>query len=267
MTKAGNKTKESTSAVKSPKAPSNGSRAEKPQTSPEQVPVPAPTKVAEPVAAPEPVATEAKPDENQLRENGNTAFKNGQFKKASKLYSEAIELILEASLATLTPNTDSPEFISLMRSNECLLKAYNNRAQCFLNVEKWPSAVDDTTKILHAIPEDTKALYRRSQAYQSLGKYAEALRDAQLLLRLENNNMTFVEYIQRLNGKIQDVAHEQQSTKSQTAKMLELAVDAALETKVTALNNLIVLTREDAGCQAIVAAGGLPTMVTLLTSG
>ena len=54
---------------------------------------------------------------------------------------------------------------------------------------------------------------------------------------------------------------------SQTAKMLELAVDAALETKVTALNNLIVLTREDAGCQAIVAAGGLPTMVTLLTSG
>ena len=158
MTKAGNKTKESTSAVKSPKAPSNGSRAEKPQTSPEQVPVPAPTKVAEPVA------TEAKPtDEHQLRENGNTAFKNGQFKKACKLYSEAIELILEASLATLTPNTDSPEFISLMRSNECLLKAYNNRAQCFLNVEKWPSAVEDTTKILHAIPEDTKALYRRSQ--------------------------------------------------------------------------------------------------------
>lgn len=282
MTKAGNNktavppTNNKAANGKSPNnaAPAKASPNGKPAAK-TPAPAPAKAKASEPVptpaqvevkAEPQPTETGERPNENQLREEGNAAFKTGQYKKASKLYSEAIELIQEVALGTLTPNGDSPEFINLMKTNECLSKSYNNRTQCFLFEEKWQKAVDDATKILHAIPEDTKALYRRSQGYQGLQKFAEALRDAQLLVKIEPKNNTFIDYIQKLNRKIQDVAQEQQSTKSQTKKMLELAVDKTLETKVTALNNLIVLTREDAGSQAIIASGGLQTMVELLTT-
>lgn len=203
-------------------------------------------------------------DENELREEGNSAFKLGQFKKASKLYSEAIEMILENNFKTFDPDPESSELIKLVKENECLLKSYNNRTQCYLNMEKWKQASEDASKVLRATPSETKALYRRSQAYQGLNKYAEALQDAKLLLSIEPNNKIFIEYIQKLNNKIQDIAKEQQSTKSQTKKMLENANHENNETRVAALNNLIVLAREDAGSNAIIASGGLDIFVDIL---
>lgn len=43
--------------------------------------------------------------------------------------------------------------------------------------------------------------------------------------------------------------------------MLDLTSDPKIETKVVAFNNLIVLAREDAGSNAIIASGGLPIIV------
>lgn len=254
MTKSkDNKSKEA--VVKNTKVSANaGKKANAP------VPEAAPA-VAKPVVVEE---TAKALSEGELRENGNAAFKTGQFKKASKLYSEAIEMILDRELKTINPDGDSPAFISLMKVNECLLKSYNNRTQCFLNMEKWQNAIDDATKILHSTPDDAKALYRRSQAYQGVSKYAEALRDAQFLISMEPNNKTFIEYIQKLNKTIQIKAQEQQSTKSQTRKMLDHATDSEKEKQVAALNNLIVLAREDAGSNSIIASGGLEIFVNLL---
>ncbi len=85
-------------------------------------------------------------DENQHRESGNAAFKLGQFKKAIKYYTECIEIIQEKNLKSTHPDPESNEFIKLMKENECLLKSYNNRTQCYINIEKWQHAVDDATK-------------------------------------------------------------------------------------------------------------------------
>lgn len=235
------------------KVPTKGKEAKKPAAAApvEKKPEPAPVKDEETKLV----------DENEHRESGNTAFKLGQFKKAIKYYTECIEIILEKNLKSSQPDPESNEFIKLVKGNECLLKAYNNRTQCYINIEKWQYAVDDATKVLHACPSETKALYRRSQAYQNINKYAEALQDAKLLMNLESTNKTFIEYIQKLNRTIQDKAQEQQSTKSQTKKMLDLTNDPKIETKVLAFNNLIVLAREDSGSNTIIASGGLPIIV------
>ena len=58
--------------------------------------------------------------------------------------------------------------------------------------------------MFHATPEDTKALYRRTQAYKGMNKLEEALRDAKRLLSLDPKNKQFIEYIQGLNKVIQD---------------------------------------------------------------
>lgn len=278
MTKPQNPKAKETATTKSPKATnakdtpakvSNG-KSEKPKQKIDPV-VAATTK---PTTQPEvPVApvsartdSAAPLNETELRENGNAAYKNGEFKKASKFYSECIEMICEANLSTTNPSSECPEFIKLMKSNECLLKAYNNRTQCYLNTEKWKNAIEDATKVLHANPIDIKALYRRSQAYQASKKYAEALTDAKLIMSLEPTNKTFIEYIQKLNRTIEDVARDQRSTSTQTKKMLDHALDEKHETRLSALNNLIVLAREDSGCNALIFSGGLETIVKILES-
>lgn len=91
-----------------------------------------------------------KENEDEHRESGNAAFKLGQFKKAIKYYTECIEIIQENNLKTSQPDPESNEFIKLMKSNECLLKSYNNRTQCFINTEKWQHAIDDATKGIYS---------------------------------------------------------------------------------------------------------------------
>ncbi len=252
------------------KVATNGSK--EPVSNTKQQPVPKvaeikkeETPVVEPVVKKEEVAASAPLTEDQLRESGNEAFKRGEFKKASNFYSEVIEKICEANLHTINPSSESQEFIRLMKANECLLKAYNNRTQCYLNLEKWASAVEDATKVLHANPTDIKARYRRSQASQHLKKYPDSLADAKFIISLDPKNPTFIEYIQKLNRTIENVAAEQRSTKTQTRKMLDFSMDNSNhEQRVSALNNLIVLARDDSGCNQMIMAGGLETFVKIL---
>lgn len=278
MTKPQNaKSKDATTAGKNVKA-TNGKvpPAAKVPSTPKRVEPVIEKEVEEKTAAPVAVvpvevllkkSDDAPLDANQLRENGNEAFKRGEFKKASKFYSEVIELTCETHLQTKVPSAESPEFVKLMKANECLLKSYNNRTQCYLNLEKWQLAIDDATKVLHAHPTEIKALYRRSQAYQGVKKYAEAQADAKFIISLEPTNKMFIEYIQKLNRSIENVGEEQRSTKTQTRKMLDYALDETNhQSRVDALNNLIVLAREDSGCNAMIMAGGLATLVKILES-
>ena len=55
-----------------------------------------------------------------------------------------------------------------------------------------------------AVSEDTKALFRRSQANKELNKLDEALRDAKRLISLDPKNKQFFDHIQSLTKYIQD---------------------------------------------------------------
>lgn len=58
--------------------------------------------------------------------------------------------------------------------------------------------------------------------------------------------------------------NEQRSTKTQVKSMLDYTNDQNSEKKLTSLNNLIVLSREDAGCNEIIATNGLLHLCDLL---
>ncbi|KAL2268752.1 hypothetical protein VTJ83DRAFT_3598 [Remersonia thermophila] len=88
----------------------------------------------------------------KLKEAGNKAYSAKDFQKAIGLYSKAI----------------------LCKSDPVY---YSNRAACYHALGDWEKVVEDTTAAVNLDPEYVKALNRRANAYDHLGKYSEALID------------------------------------------------------------------------------------------
>jgi tetratricopeptide (TPR) repeat protein len=142
---------------------------------------------------------------NELREKGNAEFKLNNFKKAYNYYTKAIDSAFESlNLNDDKKIEESIEAISLIKSNDCLQKCYNNRAQCNLKLSNFEEALEDANKILTAVPDDTKALFRRCQANKELNKLEEAMKDARRLIQMDPKNKQFIDFIQGLTRLIQD---------------------------------------------------------------
>ncbi|KAL2023781.1 hypothetical protein VTK56DRAFT_1048 [Thermocarpiscus australiensis] len=88
----------------------------------------------------------------KLKEAGNKAYVAKDFQKAIGLYSKAI----------------------LCKPDPVY---YSNRAACHNALSEWEKVVEDTTAAINLDPEYVKALNRRANAYDHLGKYSEALLD------------------------------------------------------------------------------------------
>ena len=169
---------------------------------------------------------------NELREQGNESFKQSQFKKAVNYYSQAINTILDP-LNINESDEDLSSLQNVLKKDDCLVKCFNNRAQCHLKLESYKKAVDDANKVLLANADETKALFRRSQALKELNRFDESLRDAKRLIQIEPKNNQFITYIQSLTRLIQDKSNEQRSTKSQVKNMLDYTTNSDREKKLT----------------------------------
>ncbi|KAL1874406.1 hypothetical protein VTK73DRAFT_332 [Phialemonium thermophilum] len=88
----------------------------------------------------------------KLKEAGNKAYGAKDFDKAIDLYSKAV----------------------LCKPDPVY---YSNRAACYNARGQWDKVVEDTTAALNLDPQYIKALNRRANAYDHLGKYSEALLD------------------------------------------------------------------------------------------
>ncbi|RMZ96061.1 hypothetical protein BpHYR1_001189 [Brachionus plicatilis] len=207
---------------------------------------------------------------NDLKEQGNSAFKQSKFQLAVQYYTQAIERISpELEKLKLDSKIDSSntenliQFKQLIKSNDCLHKCLNNRSQCHLKLGNYQDAADDATKVLLAIPDDTKALYRRSLALKELNLLDESLRDVKRSLNIEPKNKDCINLIQSLSKLFQDKTNEQKSTKTQVAKMFELAKTGTGDNRLNSLNNLIVLSREDSGCNEILSINGIQNLIEI----
>ena len=87
---------------------------------------------------------ERKKEADQLREKGNSAYKNSKLKEALDLYSRAIDLWPDDHLL------------------------FCNRALCHLKLGKPRNALEDCQKCLHLKPDYSKALQRKAWALQEL---------------------------------------------------------------------------------------------------
>ena len=93
----------------------------------------------------------------ELKEEGNAAFKAGNFLLALAKYKQAIKFA---------------------ENREEEATALKNRAAVHLKLKNYKAVVADTSRALDILPSDVKALYRRCRAYESLGDIKLALKDA-----------------------------------------------------------------------------------------
>uniref|UniRef100_A0A663MPR7 Unc-45 myosin chaperone A n=1 Tax=Athene cunicularia TaxID=194338 RepID=A0A663MPR7_ATHCN len=156
----------------------------------------------------------------QLRERGNALFQAGDHAAALAAYTEALSLC-EAE----------PEQAVLHR----------NRAACYLKLEDYAKAETDASKAIEANGRDVKALFRRSQALQKLGRLDQAVSDLQRCVSLEPKNKAFQEALRALGSSDPDTPLLSQ-----------------------AAQNLIVLAREEAGAEKIFQSDGVQLLTRLL---
>uniref|UniRef100_A0A8C4LYJ1 Protein unc-45 homolog B n=1 Tax=Equus asinus TaxID=9793 RepID=A0A8C4LYJ1_EQUAS len=181
----------------------------------------------------------------QLKEEGNRHFQLQDYKAATKSYSQALKLTKDkALLATL----------------------YRNRAACGLKTENYVQAASDASRAIDINSSDIKALYRRCQALEHLGKLDQAFKDVQRCATLEPRNQNFQETLRRLNTSIQEKLRVQFSTDSRVQKMFEILLDpnSDADKLEKSANNLIVLGREEAGAEKIFQNNGVALLLQLV---
>ncbi|XP_053515758.1 protein unc-45 homolog B [Artibeus jamaicensis] len=188
---------------------------------------------------------EAEAEAVQLKEEGNRLFQLQDYKAATKSYGQALKLTKDKSLkATL----------------------YRNRAACGLKTGSYVQAASDASRAIDINSSDIKALYRRCQALEHLGKLDQAFKDVQRCATLQPQNQNFQETLRRLNTSIQEKLRVQFSTDSRVQKMFEILLDEHSEAgkREKAANNLIVLGREEAGAERIFQNNGVALLLQLM---
>jgi tetratricopeptide (TPR) repeat protein len=74
------------------------------------------------------------PDE--LREQGNQAFKQGQYQQAIDRYTDALNILQNLSVSDKTTKNH-------------LTKCFSNRAQCYINLGQYDDGITDATHGKH----------------------------------------------------------------------------------------------------------------------
>jgi len=84
---------------------------------------------------------------NDLKEKGNDSFCDGDYSIAIDYYTKAINTVIPSD-KPLSKQTEQnlKELKSLILTNESLFKCFNNRSQCYLNLNRFQEAIDDASK-------------------------------------------------------------------------------------------------------------------------
>uniref|UniRef100_A0A8C8HQQ3 UNC-45/Cro1/She4 central domain-containing protein n=1 Tax=Oncorhynchus tshawytscha TaxID=74940 RepID=A0A8C8HQQ3_ONCTS len=190
---------------------------------------------------------ECQADPGALKEEGNTLFNAGDMQGALCFYTKALKL-------------------SHSQAESAVL--HRNRSACYLKLEDYTKAEADASKALDADPGDVKARFRRAQALQKLGRLNEAFLDAQRCAQMEPTNNTFKEMLRLLGAQSQKKSVQMSSTDARVQQMFSLLLDPSAQPsdRQKAAQNLVVLSREEAGAEQIFRNDGVKLIQSLLGS-
>lgn len=177
--------------------------------------------------------TTAQEDEAVLyKDQGNEKFKNGDWSGAIEAYTKAIECD---------------------EKHKQLATFYKNRAAAYLKLEQFEKVIKDCDKSLELEPNDPKALFRRAQAKDGLGRYEDAYTDAISIWKADTTNKAVQQFLERLHGIVQRRAEENAQTANKVKKMCDLVFDITKpeDNRKTAMNNILVLSREQVGADIL----------------
>ncbi|XP_068571319.1 peptidyl-prolyl cis-trans isomerase D [Cebidichthys violaceus] len=139
---------------------------------------------------------------------GNSLFKNQDWKAAVSKYSKALrylevsgELLEEAAQQKLEPTA---------------LSCFLNTAACHLKMQQWQDALDSCNEALELNQANTKALFRRAQAWQGLKENSKALVDLKKAQGIAPEDKAINNEMKRVQLKIQE---EKEKEKKIYAKM------------------------------------------------
>ncbi|XP_073509295.1 protein unc-45 homolog A isoform X1 [Phyllobates terribilis] len=187
-----------------------------------------------------------KMNSENLREDGNMYFKSGDFEAALSCYTKALKL-----------STDKKDAAVLHR----------NRSACHLKLEDYAKAEEDASKAIEVDGGDVKALFRRSQALEKLGKLDQAILDLRRCLTLEPKNKVFQDSVRNLGVRTQEKVRLMSSTDSRVDQMFYILLDPEekdVDKQQKAAQNLVVLAREDAGAEKIFKSDGVRLLQRML---
>lgn len=181
----------------------------------------------------------------EFKEQGNASFKVGDWSGAIEAYTKAIR--------------DG-------KDHKQLATFYKNRAAAYLKLEQYEKVVRDCDKSLELEPNEPKALYRRAQAKEHLGRFEEAYRDAITVYNSDNSDKTIKQYLERLHEIVQRRAEENAQTTNKVTKMMDIAFDLKqpTDTRVRAVSNILVLAREFVGASLLIKEGVITKIMNLL---
>ena len=117
---------------------------------------------------------------DELKQLGNTAFANKEFKKAAKIYRDAIKL--------------DP-------TNPIL---YSNRAICFIKLQDWERALRDCSYGLTLEPElktKVKLLYRKGLVLRNTSQMSQAKRCFEQVLEIDAHNESALNELKTMDTK------------------------------------------------------------------
>ncbi|XP_068210015.1 protein unc-45 homolog B [Palaemon carinicauda] len=189
--------------------------------------------------------TDSSPTPQQLKDEGNEAYKNGEFDTALEKYTAALKI------------SDDEKDRSVL---------FKNRAAVYLKTEDYASVVKDCTECLEISPKDPKALFRRAQAYEALDKKEKAYTDARALQAVDPKNKEVQAMLARLHREVQDLLDKKTKTAGKVQQLFEILFDpaAAKDKRETCANNLVALARERAGAELLLSQGVISRIVHMM---
>nr|KAF7427020.1 hypothetical protein H0235_006714 [Vespula pensylvanica] len=182
----------------------------------------------------------------EWKEKGNEEFNKGNWTEALSCYTNALKLIKEE-------NAEKAIF-------------YKNRAAVYLKLQNYNKAIKDCDEALKICPKDPKALFRRCQALEALERFEEAYRDARYIISVDPSNKAIQPIIARLHEIVQDRYKQNSRVSAKVSQMIDISFDLQhdKEKRETAINNLLVLSRERAGAEIMFNEGVVSKITKLL---
>ncbi|XP_038156764.1 peptidyl-prolyl cis-trans isomerase D [Cyprinodon tularosa] len=140
---------------------------------------------------------------------GNVLFKNQNWKAADIKYKKALRY-LETSGNQLEGEEEQKKL------EPTAVSCYLNTAACKLKLQLWQEALESCDEALKINQENTKALFRRAQAWQGLKEYNKALGDLKKAQETAPEDKAIINEMKKVQLKIQE---EKEKEKKIYAKM------------------------------------------------
>ncbi|KAJ6668706.1 hypothetical protein lerEdw1_012189 [Lerista edwardsae] len=143
-----------------------------------------------------------------VKNMGNTFFKSQDWAMANKKYSKSLRYIDASKAAAEQADPAKLNAVALI----CCL----NIAACKLKLAEWQDAIENCAEALAIDPSNTKALYRRAQAWEGKKEYDQALADLLKAQGIAPQDKAIQMEIQKVKQKIKS---EKEKEKAAYAKM------------------------------------------------